>query len=212
MSNKLYIEGGGDRKGGRALRRALRRAFGTFFENAGLRGHLLQIVAGGDGNRTYKGFCKAHRSAGRGDFVALLVDAEEPVKSGTTGWRHLRERKENKLAQPDGAADDQVHLMVECMEAWFLADRTCLETYFWGGFKTHALPGQSNKVEAIPKDDLIAGLENAARTSEKCKKEKNRTYDKGKDSFKILEMLDPKLVCSASPHARCLIDVLNQKL
>ena len=201
VSNKLYIEGGGTPKGDRALR----RAFGTFFENAGLRERLPQIVAGGDGNRAYKGFCKAHRSAGRDDFVALLVDAEEPVKSGTTGWKHLRGRKKNKLTRPASANDGQVHLMVECMEAWFLADRTCLKTYFGRGFNTRRLPRRRN-VEAIPKKDLFASLKNATRNTKKG------PYDKGKDSFKILEMLDPELVCNASPHARCLIDVLRQKL
>ena len=202
VSNKLYIEGGGNRR-----HQVLRRAFSAFFERAGFQGRLPRIVAGGDRNSTYRGFCRALENAGQDDFVALLVDAESAVEPGaTTGWDHLRERQEDQWARPAGADDDQVHLMVECMEAWLLADRTCLATYFGRGFDAGNLPGQRNDVEAIPKDDLITGLENATRDTEKG------TYDKGAHSFEILEMLDPELVCNASRHARRLIDVLHEKL
>ena len=201
VGNRVYIEGGGNRDRDRVLR----RAFGAFFENADLQERLPRIVAGHSRTKTYRGFCKAHSNAGKGDFVALLVDAESAVRPGATGWDHFRERKEDQWARPAGANDDQVHLMVECMEAWFLADRKCLATYFKSGFNARALPGQDN-VEAIPKKDLFAGLKNATRNTKKG------PYDKGKHSFEILEMLNPELVCHASPHAHHLIDVLRQKL
>ena len=204
VRNKLYIEGGGNRS-----HQALRHAFRAFFENAGLKNRLPRIVAGGSRNSTYRAFCMALKNAGKGDFVVLLVDAENPVRSGITGWDHLR--GEDGWVKPDGADDDQVHLMVQCMEAWFLADHQCLDNYFGQGFNTGALPG-GDDVEVIPKADLIAGLENAARTAEKCIEDNRRTYEKGADSFKILEKLNHELVCNASSHARRLIDVLRQKL
>ena len=205
VSNKLYIEGGGNRS-----HQALRHAFKAFFENAGLKKRLPRIVAGRSRENTYKDFCRALKNAGEDGFIVLLVDSEGPVRSGITGWDYLKEN--DNWDRPVGTDDDQVHLMVQCMEAWFLADRTCLETYFGRGFNTCVLPGQSNDVESIPKDDLITGLENAARTAEKCKEDNRRTYDKGADSFKILEKLNHKLVYDASSHARRLIDVLRQKL
>ena len=34
-----------------------------------------------------------------------------------------------------GATDEQAHLMVQCMEAWFLADRETLAAVFGRGLK-----------------------------------------------------------------------------
>ena len=53
VSVTLCVEGGGNRSGDQALRHAFR----TSSENAGLRGRLPRIVAGRSRENTYKVFC-----------------------------------------------------------------------------------------------------------------------------------------------------------
>ena len=195
---QLYVEGGSTK-----IQRTLcRKAFQVFFENAGLRGHLPRVFASGSRNSAYDAFCTALTDK-KVDFAILLVDSEEAVAPNVTSRSYLRQAGWDKLT---AAHDDQVHLMVQCMEAWFLADLKSLENYFGRNFSANALPKESN-VEAIPKDDLLDGIVSATR-----KTRSNNAYSKGNDTFKILEMLNPKLVCKASLRAKHLIDVLHEKL
>ena len=129
----------------------------------------------------------------------LLVDAEEPVNE-TGPWRHLNSR--DGWLRPDGATDEQCHLMVQIMESWFLADREALEEFYGQGYRENALP-QNPQVEQIAKDDVLDGLRDAARDTSK------RRYDKGSHGFEILAKLDPEKVQDASPHAKRFIEALH---
>ena len=85
--------------------------------------------------------------------------------------------------RPDDAADEHAHLMVQCMEAWFLADLDALAAYFGQGFNRNALPGRQ-EFEEVAKADLFDALKNATR---QCRKGE---YGKGRHSFDILEQID----------------------
>lgn len=39
-----------------------------------------------------------------------------------------------------GAEDHSLHLMVQCMEAWLVADPDCLKAYYGRGFNERRLP------------------------------------------------------------------------
>jgi hypothetical protein len=118
---KVYIEGGGDSS---ALKRDCRRAFAEFFKKAGITGKKLDLVACGSRQNAYKMFCIAIRS---GEDALLLVDSEEPVaakcQQGEMNtwlpWSHLAQREGDKWQKPTNAAENQCHLMVQCMENWF---------------------------------------------------------------------------------------------
>ena len=62
--------------------------------------------------------------------------------------------------------DEQIHLMVQCMEAWFLADIPAVLQYYAHEFDEFALRGNPN-IEAIPKRDVMDRLHNATRTTSK---------------------------------------------
>ena len=100
------------------------------------------------------------------DFVMLLVDSEGPVAAGIGPWAHLRSR--DGWIPPWSVTDDNTHLMVQCMEGWFLADRETLGSYFGAGFRASALPGEATDVERIPKNDALNGLQSAAKGSSKA--------------------------------------------
>jgi len=161
---------------------------------------MPRVVACGSRNESYNDFVTAHRKANDEVFPVLLVDSETTV-AAPSPWDHLTQQ--DHWQKPQGARDDHAHLMVQCMEAWFVADRHCLEQYFGQGFTPDALPARHD-VENIPKNDLMNGLKNATRHTVT-----KGEYTKGRDSFAILERIDPNLVRQASPHANRLLALLE---
>ena len=153
-------------------------------------------------NTAFGKFRMALESRKPEEFIVLLVDSEGPVAIGSGPWQHLTGR--DGWVRPQDATDEHAHLMVQCMEAWFLADVECLAEYFGEGFNRNALP-QRREIEEIAKREVLVGLQRATRRSEKGK------YGKGRHSFEILVRLDPGRVLAVSPHAVCLIDTLREK-
>jgi hypothetical protein len=174
-------------------------------DRAGLRGHMPGIVACGSRTEAFKDFCTALRTAAPGEFVCLLVDSEDPVKPNTSAWAFLGTRQADQWKRPQGANDDNAHLMVQCMETWFLADGDALEGFFGQGFRRSALPNRTD-VENIPKRDIFSAIE---RATSACVPKGQ--YRKGAHSFEVLAMLDPEKVANGSPYARRLFDTLKNK-
>ena len=196
MSVKIYVEGGGDRG---ELKTRCRKGFGALFQKTCLQGRMPKVVACGSRRRAFDRFCAALAKATNDDFVVLLVDSEAPVSRNAGPWQHLKSR--DNWDQPADALDDNSHLMVQCMEAWFLADKEALAAYFGDGFNPNALPGRL-EIEQVSKSEVEKGLKMASRQSKKGR------YDKGSHSFGILAELDPRKVTDASPHAKRLISTL----
>ena len=69
--------------------------------------------------------------------------------------------------------------MVQCMESWFLADVSTLESFFGAGFRAASL-AKRDDIENVIKQDVLSSLESASRSSRKG------TYHKGRHSFDIL--------------------------
>ena len=200
MSVRVYVEGGGD---GRELGARCREGFSAFFDKAGLTGRMPRIVACGGRQKTYDKFCSALTNAAENEFIVLLVDSEDPVATGSGPWAHLKNR--DQWERPAGAADDNAHLMAQCMEAWFFADKDSLAKYFGAGFNRNALSARPD-IENIPKADLENHLQAATRQCEPKGK-----YRKGRHSFAVLAALDPAKVTAASPHAEQLVKTLRNK-
>jgi hypothetical protein len=66
------------------------------------------------------------------------------------------------------------------MESWFLACPKAFSHYFGQGFNARALPGQPTNTEDVAKDQVLQGVRKATHHCQK-------RYDKGRDSFKILQ-------------------------
>jgi len=164
---------------------------------------MPRITACGSRRDAYDSFTTAARTAAAGHTPLLLVDSEGPV-SGHDPWRHLKSRPADNWDQPPNATADQCHLMVQCMEAWFLCDRPALGRFFGQGLLLSALPANAN-VEAVPKDDVYRGLQNATRN---CKV--NDAYGKGQHSFNLLALIDPAAVTRVSPWAKRFVDTLHR--
>lgn len=170
--------------------RAKARVLGQRWQLVGCRGRLAAL-------RDFKTALSLHPDA----FNVLLVDAEEVVAIDPIS--HLRQH--DNWQPPGGTEERQVHLMVVIMEAWFMADKQGLATYYGQGFHTGSLPARSN-VEDIPKADIEQGLEQATRHTKKG------PYHKTRHAPDLLETIDPDLVKQSAPHCQRLFDVLSAVL
>lgn len=197
---RIYIEGGGESKDTKAL---LRQGFSSFFKElvqvAQSKKIKWNITLCGSRNNAFRDFKNAlvtHADA----FVILLVDSEAPVTQSP--WEHLKSR--DNWDAPSGIDDTHCYLMVQAMEAWFMADIDTLKNFYGQGFKENAIPKKSN-VETIEKDLLERSLEAATRDT-KSKGE----YQKIQHAFKLLEMLDVDKVRKASSECDRIFTTLTQ--
>jgi hypothetical protein len=200
---KVFVEGGGDHD---ALKTECRKAFAQLLERAGFKGRMPRIVACGSRRSAFDQFCAAVNDGSPDELAILLVDAEGPVTSASP-WAHVAQRAGDKWAKPASATDEQLHLMVQCMEAWFLADRKALERFFGNGFKEGALPAVTAALESVPKSELFDRLKQATRETKT-----KGAYGKSQHSFKVLATLDPNQVRKASPWAERFFVMLDQML
>lgn len=207
---KLYVEGGGDSK---TLKTACRAGFSEFLCKAGLKGKMPRIVACGSRQSAYNLFCTAVNS---GEEALLLVDSEASVLAECQQgeeprdwhpWQHLKNRQGDQWDKPENADDADCHLMAQCMEAWFLADRTNLQDFFGPGFNEKALPPEGNKVESIAKEQIYQVLSAATKN---CKTKAK--YGKGEHSFKLLSLVLPDRITAASPWAKRFIEITKEKM
>ena len=199
-SISIYVEGGGNGKGGRA---ALRRGMDAFLEaqkqTAQSRGWRWKLTCAGSRNETFGAFRNATRRD-QADFVLLLVDAEGPVREGPLA--HLSQRDGWNI----GFADEGVvHLMVETMEAWIVADAEALANYYGQGFRRSALPNAA-ELESVPKRDLERALHAATRRTTKGR------YHKIHHASELLARISPSRVGARCDGCRRLLDFLNHTL
>ena len=186
----IYVEGGGDSDYTRAR---CREGFARYCKKIAAPNRRPKIVACGGRQQAFDRFKTAIRLSRGNDQCALLVDSEGPVRPGDSPATYLHDR--------DGwdfpfLQNHRVFLMVQAMEAWLLADRSALSTYYGTGFRPNALPGDELHIEAIPKNDLEPSLLRATDGT----KTKGR-YHKTRHAFDLLAEIDFRKVEAGSPHA-----------
>ncbi|WP_445173225.1 DUF4276 family protein [Microcoleus sp.] len=143
-------------------------------------------------------------------FNVLLVDSESPVSETHTPWEHLRSRKEDQpwILATQGRDDDCCHLMVQTMEAWFIADIDALSKFYNGGFNEDYLHNRlgNQSVEKVSKYNLIKWLKSATNKTSKGK------YHKTGHPPKLLELLDVDKVRKASPSCERIFKTIITKI
>lgn len=195
---RIYVEGGGDKKETKAR---VREGFSGFLQDvvkiAQSKRIKWKIIICGSRNDAFRNFNNAledHSDA----FNVLLVDSEAPVKKSP--WEHLKLR--DNWDSP-GVDDTHCHLMVQTMEAWFIADIDTLKKFYGQGFRENSIPKNTN-VEKIDKDSLEPILKAATRGTSKGE------YQKIQHASKLLELLDVAKVRKAAPNCDRLFTILAQ--
>jgi hypothetical protein len=82
---RIYLEGGGS---SRELHSRCREAFQKLLERMGFQGRMPRLVACGGRGNAFDDFRTAFDTGGH-DYVALLVDSEEPIADIKATWSHL---------------------------------------------------------------------------------------------------------------------------
>lgn len=189
MKVTIFFEGGGDTE---TTQTKCREGLSKYCAKVKPQGRCPRIVVAGGREQTFDKFKRAALNSRADEIVALLVDSEGPVTANTAA--------EHLLAQDGwdftGLLNHKVFLMVQTMEAWFLADRDALATFYDGGFLPKSLPGSDANVEIIRKEDIERALKKATkRTTTKGE------YHKINHGTVLLGLIDSKKVEDASPHA-----------
>ncbi|MFA7235841.1 MAG: DUF4276 family protein [Phycisphaeraceae bacterium] len=197
MSVRIYIEGGGDSKE-QGIR--LQRAFTKLFERMGFQGKMPSLRLCGGRNETFDDFKIAHRIAPAGKFIAMLVDSEDPIRDIEATWEHLKKR--DNWDKPANAENEQVLLMVTCMESWIITDRTTLQSHY-RNLQISALPPLDN-METRNRHHIQDAIVHATRD---C----SNKYSKGKRSFDMVAKLNPDVLKQHLPGFNRFFRVLNEK-
>jgi Domain of unknown function (DUF4276) len=200
----IYVEGGGDQQN---TLTECRHGFAEFIRKMLPGKAKPRVIPCGGRTAAYKDFCTAVSQLKKGEKALLLVDSEEPVSSNHQPWKHLNNRKGDGWVKPDHADEEDVCMMVQCMESWFLADPENIATFYRKDFKKTKLPklGKGG-VESISKQKVEQALKSA--TSQTAK----GTYHKTRHGFALLAIIEPDRVIAASEHASNFRDILDKWL
>ncbi len=195
----IFMEGGGL---GLATKNRLRRGMDAFLREprqaATARTWRWQVVCCGDRGRAFKAF-REEIEHGGSVIVVLLVDSEDPVTAATFR-EHLEMRDRWNLSF---ASDDRIHLMVQTMETWIVADRPALKDYYGEELDESELPGL-NDLEAVPAVDKA--LERATRNTGKGE------YRKIGHASDLLRRINPDAAQERCPACRRLFETLAEEI
>ena len=195
---RIYVEGGGDGKNTKAVfHEGMSRFLIELRQMAQAKKTKWKIIVCGSRSSTFRDFCNGNKSNPKATNI-LLVDSESPV-TGSTCSQHLDQQDKWNMSGING---DYVHLMVQVMESWIIADVDALAAYYGNGFNRNAVPGNSN-VEAIPKTSIESALNNATKSTKKGK------YHKIRHGPDILGQLSVPLVRSKAEHCDKLFNCIK---
>jgi len=191
------MEGGGQTKNTKAaLRQGMEVFLGDIKDACQRRGWQWKLVPCGSRGETYQRFQHARQNA-CARIVVLLVDSESDVGAATP-TRHLAALDGWNL---EGIGDDLVHLMVQMMETWIVADPATLKAYYRSGFQENVLPRGQN-LEKVSKMDISQALDRATRGSDKGK------YHKIRHAQQILQRVNSRTVRERCSYCERLFETL----
>jgi hypothetical protein len=199
VSASIYFEGGGASK---ELHARCREGFRKLLEKCGFAGRMPKLVACGGRAGTFDMFQTAHDQKRATDYVAMLIDSEDPVADAEATWVHLAAR--DGWEQPADSEDEQVLLMTTCMETWIVSDRAALAEHYGKQLQQNALPPLTN-LETRLRGTIQDKLAHATR---KC----SNAYSKGKRSFEVLARLDPSTLEQYLPSFVRVRRILGERL
>jgi hypothetical protein len=146
----------------------------------GYSGRMPKLISCGSRDSTFsdlKTACKNRQD----EYVAMLIDSEDPVSDPEKTWDHLKAR--DGWERPENSSDEDVLFMMTCMETWITTDRKALKEVYGHDLQESALPSSFN-IECEQRHDIQHALMHATRNSSK-------PYSKGKESFELVGKLNP---------------------
>ncbi len=195
----VFFEGGGNAESKKRLSRALETLIRS--SNPKCR---VRVFASGSRENAVRDFVLPLRTGppslpSRPNCTLLLVDSEIPVSESHSPPEVLPGLSSDTQV-PKGA----VHLMVECMENWFLADPESCKRVAPNGFLVAKL-GNTAHVEAVAKADAIQRVQTAFGGTGAG------VYLKSKDGPLLLESLDVEVLKKKAPRAAAFFEAAKSR-
>ena len=206
----IYVEGGGDMTHQKAeLRQGIDALLREVKSQARAKRLRWKLVCAGGRRSAYDAFINALRMKPEAINV-LVVDSEssivaetgDPIRDARERVAHLTTRDGWDLA---AASSERIHLMVQCMEAWIVADSDALAAYYGQGFARNVLPVRPN-LEDEPKRDVYDKL---ARATSKTQKGE---YGKIHHASQLLQRIDAAQVAMRCPRFATLVSWLTASI
>jgi hypothetical protein len=196
----IYIEGGGDSRAGKDRLRQGMSAFLLSLRAAANRKRLhWRVVACGGRDGARDAFLAAIKTSPE-TFNVLLVDSEAPVSQPPRA--HLKQRDGWTLR---AVGDESIHLMIQVMETWIIADPDAMARYYDKHFLKGALPPARDR-ESVEKDRIYKALKHATAKTRKGE------YHKIDHAADLLEEIDPVKVRRRCPSCERLFATLTQRI
>ena len=155
-----------------------------------------KLACYGSRDETFKRFRDAVNNSDDAVNV-LLVDAEGPVNQSARD--HLQARDGWDLSF---IGEDTVHLMVQMMETWIVADPAALSRYYGQGFRVNKLPKATN-LETVPKTTVERSLGEATKDTQKGR------YHKIRHASDLLKRVEAEKVKTRCCHCQRLFDEIG---
>ena len=197
--SRIFLEGGGDAKD---LQVRCREGFRRILEKCGYEGRMPRLVASGGRKTVFDDFERAHNESNSSEFIAMLVDSEDPVVNIERTWEHLRKR--DHVSKPQNASNEQVLFMTTCMETWIVCDRSALQRHYGSQLQAIALPPLTD-LEKRSRRSIQEKLVHATRN---C----SNAYAKGERSYQLLGVLDPAALQQRLPSFKRACRILDARL
>ena len=192
----IFMEGGG-----RGSKRHLRLGMAAFLQPLAeaARGKSLpfNVVLCGSRENTFRRFRDTVDNADPNETQILLVDSETLVT--LPAQAHLRETDRWDLSF---ALEQTIHLMVQVMETWIVADPKALARYYGQAFNVGKLPKRRD-LEQEPKTSVEAALRDATKDTGKG------VYHKIRHAGELLKRLAQARVKDRCRHCKRLFEALD---
>lgn len=195
------MEGGGSNQTSKtALRRGMDEFLRPLKQAARRRALKWKLVLCGSRSETSRRFRDACKNAGPAEEQILLVDSEAPVSVRPRA--HLREQSGDRW-DLTFARRDTVHLMVQVMETWIVADPDAMAGYYGRRFDLSRLPKRTD-LEGEPKANIQRAIREATKSTRKG------AYQKIRDASRLLMRIDRERVMSRCQHCKRLFEELGR--
>lgn len=195
----IYLEGGGPSEAFKAqLRQGMSEFLAELRDKARAKKWKWKLTPCGGRQEAFDAFMNARKHA-RDELIVLLVDSEAPLETPTRA-AHFRQRQGDGW-DLTGVPEDHIHLMVQAMEAWIVADPDVLKAYYGQHFHGNSLPTRQN-LEDEPKIDCATKLAAATRPTQKGE------YQKIRHASDLLKRISAAKVRARCPHAEIMFSTI----